>query len=479
MTETASDPCLWSLTEAAEAVAAGRISSRELTGAILARIDRWQPVLNCFIHLEADLALEMADAADAARARGETLGPLHGVPMAHKDMFYRAGVLSTCGSAIRRDFRPDYTSTVMARLDAAGAVYLGGLNMSEFALGPTGHNDHWGHCRNPWNPAHITGGSSSGSGSATGGRLSFGALGSDTGGSVRLPAGANGVVGMKVTSGRISRYGCMGLSFTHDTIGPLTRTVADNARMLGVVAGYDTNDPTSSQRPAGDYEAACAARDLKGLRIGVPETYFRASLDPAVAEHMDKSLRVFADLGAVVRPVAIPDPDANIDLANIITATEGATLHAHWLRTRPNDYGPQPRARLEAGFAVSATDYLTALQLRPRLVRQFVEAAFAECDILHAPNFEAPIPSIAETDIGDRQGFAAVLARTSRCTRPMNFLGLPALTLPAGFDANGCPTSMQLIGKPFAEARLYAAGAAYEAAVGFAAKAPALPSQAG
>ena len=476
MTDASTDPCLWSLTKAADAVASGKISSRELTEALLARIEKWQPVINCFIHLEADLALEMADAADAARARGDSLGPLHGVPMAHKDMFYRQGVLSTCGSAIRRDFRPDYTSTVMARMDAAGGVYLGGLNMSEFALGPTGHNDHWGHCRNPWNPAHITGGSSSGSGSSTGARLTFGALGSDTGGSVRLPAGANGLVGMKVTSGRVSRYGCMGLSFTHDTIGPLTRTVRDNARLLGVVAGYDPNDPTSSRRAVGDYEAAASARDLKGLRIGVPETYFRSALDPEIREHMDQSLRVFEELGAIVKPVDIPDPDANIDLANIITGSEGATLHAHWLRTRPNDYGPQPRARLEAGFAVSATDYLTAVQLRPRLVRQFVEAAFAECDVLHAPTFEMPIPTIAETDIGDRQGFAAVLARTSRATRPMNYLGLPAITLPAGFDHNGCPTSLQLIGKPFAEATLYRAGGAFEAATDFAAKAPTLPN---
>ncbi len=475
MTESSTDPCLWSLTEAADAVASGKISSRELTEACLARIEQWQPVINCFIHVEAELALATADAADAARGRGEKLGPLYGVPMAHKDMFYRAGVLSTCGSAIRRDFRPDYTSTVMARMDAAGGVYLGGLNMSEFALGPTGHNDHWGHCRNPWNSAHITGGSSSGSGSSTGARLSFGALGSDTGGSVRLPAGANGLVGMKVTSGRVSRYGCMGLSFTHDTIGPLTRTVADNARMLSVVAGYDPNDPTSSQRAVGDYEAAAAARDLKGLRIGVPETYFRSALDPEIREHMGRSLQVFRDLGAEVKPVDIPDPDANIDLANIITASEGATLHAHWLRTRPNDYGPQPRARLEAGFAVSATDYLTAVQLRPRLVRQFVEAAFAECDVLHAPTFEMPIPTIEETDIRDRQGFAAVLARTSRATRPVNYLGLPAITLPAGFDGNGCPTSLQLIGKPFAEAMLYRAGGAFESATDFAASAPSLP----
>jgi aspartyl-tRNA(Asn)/glutamyl-tRNA(Gln) amidotransferase subunit A len=470
------EPALWTLVEAAEAVASGKISSRELTQACLERTEAWQPVVNCYIHVEADLALVMADAVDAARAKGETLGPLAGVPLAHKDMFYRAGQLATCGSKIRRDFRPDYTATVVQRMDAAGAVYLGGLNMSEFALGPTGHNDHWGHCRNPWNPAHITGGSSSGSGSATAARLTFAALGSDTGGSVRLPAAATGIVGIKVTPGRVSRYGCMGLSFTHDTIGPLTRTVRDCARLLGVIAGYDANDPTTSHREVPDYEAACSAPDLKGLRIGVPETYFRTELSPEIAIQLDRSLEVFKELGAEIKPVDIPDPTPNIDLANIITVCEGATLHGHWLRTRPQDYSAQPRARLEAGLSVSATDYLTALQLRPRITRQFIEQAFSSCDLLHAPTFDMPISRIDETEIGDRQGFASVLARTSHCTRPMNYLGLPAISLPAGFDSNGCPTSLQLIGKPFSEATLLKAGAAFEDATQFAKRAPTLPA---
>ncbi len=471
----ASDPTLWTLVQAADAVAAGEISSRELTETCLARIETWQPAINAFIHLEADLALQMADATDAARAQGAPLGPLAGVPLAHKDMFYRTGMLATCGSKIRKDFRPDYSATVMDRLDAAGALYLGGLNMSEFALGPTGHNDHWGHCRNPWNPAHITGGSSSGSGAATAARLIFGALGSDTGGSVRLPAGANGLVGLKPTAGRVSRYGAMGLSFTHDNIGPLTRTVRDNARMFAAIAGADPNDGTCSTRPLPDYEATCLNPDIKGLRIGVPETYYRASLDPAIGALMDASLKVFAELGAIIKPVAIPNPEANTDLANLITASESATLHAHWLRTRPQDYGPQPRARVEAGFAVSATDYLTSLQLRPRIVREFCEAAFAECDVLHAPTFDMEIPTIAETDVGDRQGFAAVIAGISRCTRPMNYLSLPALSVPAGFSPNGLPGSLQLISRPYAEAMLYRAAAAYEAATDFATKTPELP----
>ena len=189
-----SEPAHWSLAEAAEAIAARRISSCELLDACQARIERLQPLLNCFIGLDAERARRMAEAADAALARGDAVGPLHGVPLAHKDMYYRAGRVSTCGSRIRRDFVPDHTATVLERLDAAGALDLGGLNMAEFAVGPTGHNIHWGHCRNPWNPDHVTGGSSSGSGSAVAGRLVFGALGSDTGGSVRLPADRKSVV---------------------------------------------------------------------------------------------------------------------------------------------------------------------------------------------------------------------------------------------------------------------------------------------
>src|SRR5690606_38792450 len=239
------DPTQWTLVQASEALESGAISSRELTQACLSRIDRLQPTLNCFIHVDPDEALVEADAADSRRARGEPLGPLHGIPLAHKDMYYVAGRLSTCGSTIRRDFWPENSCTVMERLAAAGAVNLGGLNMSEFAVGPTGHNVHWGHCRNPWNPEHVTGGSSSGSGSAVGGRLAFGALGSDTGGSIRLPAGICGVVGLKPTQTRVSRHGVMGLSFSLDCVGPLARTVRDCARLFVAIAGHDPKDPTS------------------------------------------------------------------------------------------------------------------------------------------------------------------------------------------------------------------------------------------
>src|SRR5579859_4130641 len=231
----------------AAAIRARKISAREATQACLAALEAAQPRLNTAIRFDAEDALAAADAADRALARGQPAGPLHGVPLAHKDMFYRKGKVATCGSKIRRDFVADKTATVLQRLDAAGALQLAALNMAEFAYGPSGHNEHFGHCRNPWAPDHITGGSSSGSGAAVAARLVFGALGSDTGGSIRLPASICGVTGLKTTYGRVSRAGAMPLSFSLDTVGPLTRSARDAARFLKVIAGHDPKDPTSSR----------------------------------------------------------------------------------------------------------------------------------------------------------------------------------------------------------------------------------------
>ena len=457
---------------AAEAIAGGDASSREVTQACLARIDAMQPVLNAFISIDRDEALAAADAADAALARGDPAGPLHGVPLAHKDMYYRTGKVSTCGSKIRRDFVPDHTATTIGRLRDAGALHLGGLNMSEFAVGPFGHNDHWGHCRNPWNPDHVTGGSSSGAGSAVGGRLVFGALGSDTGGSVRLPSACCGLVGMKPTQGRVSRYGLMGLSFSLDNAGPLTRNVRDNARLLGIVAGADPMDLTASTMPVDDYEAAARAPDVKGLRIAVPANHYYDGAAAEIRDLMTASLRVFEGLGAEIIEVEVPDHDRLRDLSIAVRGPEGAVLHGAWLRDRPQDYGAQVRARLEPGLAIAATQYLAALQIRPQLTQRFIDAVFAKADIFHAPTINIPVPTIEETDVKDSQGFPALIAGMTHCTQPFNYLGLPALAMLAGFTGNGLPASFQLVGRPFAEAALYRAAAAYEADAGFADKAP-------
>lgn len=465
------------LVELAEAIRSRQVSSREATEAALARADVVQPRLNAFIAIDEAGALAAADAADRVLARGRSFGPLHGVPLAHKDMFFRKGRVSGCGSAILKDVPADRTATVLERLDAAGALDIARLNMAEFAFGPTGHNIHYGDCRNPWNPARITGGSSSGSGAAVASRAVWGALGSDTGGSVRLPAAICGVVGIKPTQNRVSRYGVMGLSFSLDTVGPLARTVRDAARLLAVIAGPDPADATAAAHPVGRYEAAAragAAEGIAGLRVGIPTNYYADDLAPEIrACWMAGSERLKA-LGAEIIALPVPLHEHLSFLANAIAATEGATLHAHWMRTRPQDYSPQVRARIELGFAVPARHYLAALTARPRLVREFVDRVFSACDALWVPALSEPVPERAATDFGDGPDMVGGLARLTRLTRPFNYLGLPCVVLPAGFDRNHMPIGMQLAGPPFAEARLLRIAAALEADLGLAGRQPAL-----
>lgn len=271
-----------SLCDIAARIAAREVSALEVTENAIRRAESLQPTLNAFISLQAEEALAAARDVDERIAAGERPGPLAGVPLAHKDMFYRDGKITTCGSKIRRDFVADRTATVLTRLTGAGAIYLGGLNMSEFAVGPFGTNVHYGSCHNPWDGQRSPGGSSSGSGATVAARVVYGALGSDTGGSIRIPSAMCGTVGIKPTQGRVSRYGLMPLSYSFDTAGPLARTARDAARMLDVIAGHDPLDPTSSTHPADSCEAACG-RDIKGLRIGIPENYFFDEMAPEVS----------------------------------------------------------------------------------------------------------------------------------------------------------------------------------------------------
>ena len=464
---------LMSLVKLADAIAARRLSAVEVVTATVARAERLQPVLNCFISLQAEAALESAAAADAALARGEAPGPLHGVPLAHKDMFYRTGHVTTCGSRIRRDFVPDHDSTALARLDRAGAIYLGGLNMAEFATGPTGHNEHWGDCRNPWNQAHISGGSSSGSGASVGGRVVYGALGSDTGGSVRLPSACCGVVGLKPTNGLVSRHGLMPLSYTLDTVGPLVRTVRDAARITGVIAGHDPLDPTSSQRPVPDYEAALA-EGATGLRIGVPTDYFYDVASDEVRTLMERSLDVFRAAGAEVVEVSVPDIARINHLSNVVLSSEAAAIHEPWIAGRPDDYQEQVRNRYEPGLHVPAVKYIQALSARAGLLREFVDTALAGVDALHTPGIPFPIPTRDETNVGGGERMAQMVAGLSWCTRAANYLGGPALIVPCGFTKSGLPAAFQLMGRPFSEATLFRLGHAYQDATDWHTRSPSL-----
>src|SRR5215472_15410997 len=298
-----------SMVEAAAAVRTGEATSMELLNACWRNMETANPKLNATIWLDRGGAERAAHAADRAVREKAWLGPLHGVPMMHKDMYYQAGRLSTCGSALRKDWRPGVTATVIEKLSAAGAYVFGGLNMAEFAQNPTGHNRAFGDCHNPWNPPYVTGGSSSGSGATVAARCNYMALGSDTGGSIRLPAAACGVSGLKPTQTRVSRHGVMPLSFSADNVGPLCRTAHDCARIMNVIAGHDPRDPTSSHLPVPDYEAALDG-DLRGVRVGVPTSYFLDAADAPVVDAMEAALKVLAGRGAVVQRVALPLMDA-------------------------------------------------------------------------------------------------------------------------------------------------------------------------
>jgi aspartyl-tRNA(Asn)/glutamyl-tRNA(Gln) amidotransferase subunit A len=462
-----------SLIETAERIHRREISSEEVVAAAIGRAEALQPDLNCFIALEAEAALDAARDVDRRLAGGEVVGLLAGVPMAHKDMYYRRGKVSTCGSSIRREVVADRTATALARLQAAGAVHLGNLNMSEFAVGPLGHNVHFGACRNPWNTDHAPGGSSSGSGSAVAAGIVGGALGSDTGGSIRIPASFSGVVGLKPTQTRVSRHGLMPLSFSFDCAGPLTRTVRDAARILGIIAGADPEDPTASRQPVTDYEAACGA-PVAGLRLGLPTSYYDQGLAPEVAAALAAARRQFADLDVELVEVPVPDHDEINMLWTVGVSAEAATIHRRWLRERPGDYGAQIRRRIEIGLYQPATRYLEAMSLRQSILADFMRQAFARADALLIPGTPLPAPTLAETDIGDDDAMPALILKISAMTRPISYLGLPSLCLPCGFSEGGLPLAMQLVGRPFDEAGLFRLGHAYEGATDWHRRMPSL-----
>lgn len=458
------DPALQSLVVVSDALRSGRLSSVRVTESVLAHAHAAQRRTNCFLHLDDERALDAAHHADRRSSEGVQRGLLHGIPLAHKDMFETAGQIVRYGSRVRGDHRATGTATVIERLAAAGAFSIGELNMSEFALGPTGQNASWGDCCNAIDPDYIAGGSSSGSAVAVASGAAFGALGSDTGGSVRIPAAANGIVGLKPTYGLVPRSGAMKLSPSIDVVGPLTRTVGDCARLLGVVAGFDARDPLSSRRAVDAYEAQLT-RGVDGLRIGVPRNYFNESLTDDVRAAVEHSLGALQAQGAHLVDVAIPDVQTMSELSRVIVYAEAAALHAYWLRTRPELYSPQVRLRLSTGTAIPASIYLEALLLRMPLLRRFVSEVFSRCDVLHTATLPAAVPKRSDVDFGAGPGVWQMMSQLVRCTAPINYLGLPALAVPAQRLRNGHRASVQLIGRPFSESVLLRCGVVQEAAL--------------
>jgi aspartyl-tRNA(Asn)/glutamyl-tRNA(Gln) amidotransferase subunit A len=464
------EPALMPLVALAKAIADKKISSREATKSCLDRTAQWQSRLNAFMTIETDEALKAAGEADAALAKGNSRGALHGVPLAHKDMYYDAGKVVTCGSKIRRDFVATTTSTALQRLKDAGTVRLGSLQMAEFAYGPTGHNAHFGAVHNPWNVDHITGGSSSGSGAAVAARLTSAALGSDTGGSVRMPAHFCGVTGLKTTVGRVSRAGAMPLSQSLDTVGPLAQSAEDCALLLGLMAGADPEDPTAIAGALPDYMAA-TKQPMQGITIGVPTAFYVDDLDSEVARVLDETIATLKREGAAIAKVELPDQRQLSSASQLVLAVEAAAFHKRWMIERPQDYGPQVLMRLQNGLAVPAVSYLEAMRWRGAALSAHV-AATAGVDAVIAPVSPIPAPTIVESDVGNSPEADAVLPRITRFTRPVNYLGVPALSIPCGFTRSGLPVGLQLIGRSFDEATLLRIGAAFQRATDFHARVP-------
>jgi aspartyl-tRNA(Asn)/glutamyl-tRNA(Gln) amidotransferase subunit A len=362
---------------------------------------------------------------------------------------------------------------VLQRLDAAGALDMGTLNMAEFAQNPTGHNAHYGDCHNPWNPAYCTGGSSSGSGAGVAARFFTAALGSDTGGSIRLPATICGVTGLKATQTRVSRHGVMPLSFSADNVGPLVRTARDAARFLAVTAGHDPKDPTSAREPVPDYEAALTG-DIRGLRIAVCESYFLDGADEPVVAAFEAALQALADRGASITRVQAPSTRAISTYTALISRTESPAIHANWMREHPGDYAIHLSSRIYGGFAIPGHLYIEALSRRGPLLRQFVAETLTGYDLVATPTLRTRVPTLAETDIdADPENWSRFMA-VSANTRPFNYLGLPTISIPCGFDDRGLPVGLQLAARPFAEATVLKAADAFQRETAWHREAPAL-----
>jgi aspartyl-tRNA(Asn)/glutamyl-tRNA(Gln) amidotransferase subunit A len=456
----------WTIAELSTAIHDRKISPVEVIEACLARIARLDRRLKAFITLDAEGALRVAKEREVEAAAGRWRGALHGVPLAFKDLCHLRGLPTSCGTKTAEYFVAEHECTAAVRLIAAGAITLGKLNMTELAMGPFGDNAHHGHVDNPWRAGHVSGGSSSGSGAAVASGLCFGALGSDTGGSIRLPSACCGIVGLKPTYGRVSRAGVMPLSWSNDHIGPMTRTVRDAALMLQLIAGRDPIDATSTHRPVPDYLHGLEA-GIAGLRVLVPENFFFQGVDPEITAGVRSALGVLQGLGARVAESRIPDPHAMNDVCNVISRCESAAVHTRLYRERPHELQPVVRARLDLGFRIPAHDYLQAQRLRARLTRAFLRDVFADADVLLAPVIPVPAPPLAHAIDGPVDELTTRQGHFARLTRSFNGLGLPSLSVPCGFSRDGLPLAFQIVGRPFDEATVLRVGHAYEQSAGW------------
>ncbi|MDV2476203.1 amidase [Rhodococcus zopfii] len=444
--------------EAAQHMADGSLTAVELTESSLDRIGEVEPALNAFVTVTGEAALRQAEEVDTARRAGVPLGPLAGIPIGVKDLYDMAGIPTTSSSRVRADYIPDRDSAVVDKLRRARSVLVGKTHTHEFAYGgitPT--------TRNPWNTGHVPAGSSGGSAAAVAAGECMAGLGSDTGGSIRMPAAACGVFGIKPTYGLVSRRGVTSLSWSLDHLGPLTRTALDAAYVLDAMAGYDSGDRASADRPPVHYADGVigAAGGDVDLRIGIPQNYFTDRVQPEVQEAVERAVEELVGLGATTVPVEIPFADEFAAVSRLIVGAEAASYHRTMLRDRADLYTDQVRTSLETGSLVMATDYIDALRIRA-LIQDAWKVMFDGVDCLAAPVSPIVAPPVELGPIEWPDGTVEESARAiGRFSAPANQLGLPAVAVPVGI-ADGLPIGMQLIGRPFSELPLLCAAAAYE-----------------
>jgi aspartyl-tRNA(Asn)/glutamyl-tRNA(Gln) amidotransferase subunit A len=453
------DPCQWTLTSLAEAIRKKDVSPVEVCRGCLARIDSENGVVNAFITVLNRHALSAAKQAETEIQNGEYRGPLHGIPFGAKDLFLTRGTRTTCGSRILSGFVPKWDAELIERLKGAGAILMGKLNMHEFAFGTTSVNPHYGPVRNPHDPERVSGGSSGGSAAAVAASLVMLSLGTDTGGSIRIPAALCGVSGLKPTYGRLSRHGVYPLAWSMDQPGPIAKTVSDLALAMNVLAGPSPANRSSSQ-PSPDYREELRA-DLKGVRIGVPSSYYFDNLQECVAARVNEAIESLTRLGARVRSLQLPFQPEAATAASIVLFAESAASLEKWHRTRAADLGADVRVRLDVGAAVTAAQYLKALRVRAK-VRAAFDRVFEEVDALVTPQLPITAPRIGQSEVSFGSKKETVPDALTRFTRIFNFAGIPALSVYCGSDRAGLPVGLQIVAKPFGESMVLRIGHAYQ-----------------
>jgi aspartyl-tRNA(Asn)/glutamyl-tRNA(Gln) amidotransferase subunit A len=449
-----------SLADVAALMRSKAVSPVEVTEAALERIGKLNPKLNAIWTVTADLARKQARSAEAEIAKGEYRGPLHGVPIGLKDLIYTRGIRTTAGSKILADFVPEYDGTIVEKLYEAGAVLIGKTALHEFAYGITNENPHYGPTRNPWNTERVSGGSSGGSGVAVATGMCYGAIGTDTGGSIRIPASFCGVAGLKPTRGRVSLHGVYPLGYTLDHVGPMARNVVDVGLLYQNIAGFDPQDEFSEDHALGEIGLR---KTLKGLRVGLPTNYFYESLQPDVDTLVRKAAQVLEALGAEIVPVTVPGI-AEVTQANIVLlSTEAFEGHQEHVEKRWEDIGGDVRARIEKGRAVSGADYVRAHLTRMR-VRRELQELFGEVNVIITPATPMTAFPIVGADRQADEKAVQIRAASTGLLRGFNATGHPALVVCCGFDTQGLPGGLQIVGALWDEATVLHVGYAYEQA---------------